>query len=420
LRKFATGSIIYLLSFFLLNVWVALGLEYHGFYEIRVLLYSGLAVSLAILFLSAFRNFVLGKTKFTLIDYLILIFFGWEIVSAALASHNFAILPKAFFFNTSLALLAFSFAKHSDFNKNSVKKFANVAAWAVVILAFLEGTILPAHWWSNFGILSPNDAFGFGTLQYVGSIPQVESLFISPNYLAAFLVLMIAIKLFTPHLNPLPQGERKILGINLIWGEGVFFLLFATSALAWTYTRSALIAFILVLLIWIISAKEKRKYALKVSFFLLSLILSLALVRSLSYDTSLSDLFLHGESTAGHTESINKYLTDVSQINPIWGLGPGYSGFVSFDLGQNRLPESSYFQMWQEVGTIGLLLWLLINFLALRRLAHFCTGSTSTKGLVLGWVGISVMAFLLPIWSVPAISIWFWILVALDSKMELP
>jgi len=396
-------SVIFILIFFLANVWLSLHFEAYNFTFIRSFLYTLLAIATAILFASALFCFKKSRSSPDLLDFLIISFLFWQPVSAFFSSQNFSILPKAMLFNTGFALGIFLLIRHCYLGDFKSDKFAKLILWFVVILAILEGTILPTEYWTKFGIIKES-GFGYGALQHVGPIPQVMSLFISPNYLAAFLILVISLSLWQLAIS------------NWRFKKAVMILLcLSVVALSWTYTRSAWIAFIIILFIWTTSSFffDKGKSSLitkiKLSFFLGALLFAGLTIRAVAFNATSKDILFHGTSTQLHQQSAVNYVSSIVKINPVWGLGPGYSGFVSFDLGENRLPESSYFQMWQEVGLVGLFLWLLINgIIGYKLFKH------KKIGLLLGQIGLFIMALFLPIWSVPAISIWFFVLAGLS------
>lgn len=265
-----------------------------------------------------------------------------------------------------------------------------VAALGVLgVVAALESFIGNELWqWSGFTPVQ----------HFAGPVPQLRSLLSGPNLLAALLVVSAGLLL---------RAAPSKLNWALLVGSG--------ALLGLTYSRSAWIAVAVVGLGYMLYAglTEKswtRKAARSSRAVVLGMaVLASAAIGAFMHNASAEDLILHQQSTELHAEAGAGALAGRSIPERLFGDGVGTAGAASIRAGEPQVAESWYLQLVQEIGVIGLALYLVLMLLTVKSLFD-------RHEPVLAWlaVGLMVQALFLHTWSDGhLLNVVFWLFVGL-------
>lgn len=229
---------------------------------------------------------------------------------------------------------------------------------------------------------------------FVGPIPQIRSLFSGPNLLAAVLVVAAGLLL---------RERPSLLNWGLLVGSG--------ALLGLTYSRSAwLAAAVLGVGYFGYVIVSRRSFWLG----LRSLALGLAIIGGAAagawrHQATFDQVVWHQQSTTLHVEAGTTTLAGKSAQEILLGSGVGLAGPASFRTGTPDISESWYLQLVDEIGLVGLGLYLALMLLVLRML--FTQGEPVLGFLALG---LMVQASFLHIWSDGHfLNVIFWMFVGL-------
>lgn len=276
---------------------------------------------------------------------------------------------------------------------------------AVALFGILQVTLLPKDFLVPFGydgVLAPP---AYTTVDDNDNALRAFSTMWGPNMLGSYLLLPLA--LFT---------------VNIFRKKQLFFSIFGFSvsllAIAMTYSRSALLAAIVV--VFVVAAiflKERIKrhlFALGI-LSIISCVVLIALsttpfVRLYVFHSSPGDSSIIEGSTKDHFVAMQENAVDA--ISHPLGQGTGSAGPASFYL-ENEKPkiaENYFIQIAQEIGILGLMLFIAISFfvgLTLFRQSLNDNDSLATA-LFASFVGINVINLFLHGWTDDPTSIVWW------------
>lgn len=195
-------------------------------------------------------------------------------------------------------------------------------------------------------------------------------------------------------------------------------LLFMASAvvLFYSYSRSAWIGLIVSLAVLggLQLSSRKGRQAMVVSL-ILAIVLGGGMVWQFRHNDTLQNTLFHSDEKSTSAESSNEARTSALQsaakdvLKQPFGQGPGSAGPASFrnTKASPRIAENYYLQIGQEVGIVGILLFLailafLIRALLLRR------RYAQAQVLLATLAGILVINFLSHAWTDDTLSILWW------------
>jgi hypothetical protein len=228
-------------------------------------------------------------------------------------------------------------------------------AIAVVVFGLLQIFVLPNDFLRHFG-------YGAAT------IPPVETINHNRHYVRFFSTLRGA--------NPL--GAYLVIPISLVsvwllrgrrnWRQAVF-LAAALVVLFFTFSRSAWIGAGLALLtVLFLGRLSPRSQRLGLAAAACVVLVGAGLAIGLRHDMNFENFVLHTQthsavpttSNQGHLTSLKNGLRDLS--HHALGDGPGTAGPASvYNNHPPRIAENYFIQVGQEVGWLGLLMFILIN-----------------------------------------------------------
>ncbi|MDO8444024.1 MAG: O-antigen ligase family protein [bacterium] len=218
----------------------------------------------------------------------------------------------------------------------------------VIVLAILEllGFKLP-----TVSVLSGAGALESINLVGALKINRLASVLAGPNALGLYLLVIISILLGwreeIKHYKPI--------------------LFFSALILILTFSRSAWIGLI-VLLLYLAIFKYKLSFV-KISYLFILLVVLVSGIFYLSKKSqTLSQIFNHGLSTDMRLEQYNRIIKEKFEIG-LLGRGAGAAGPSTqnrLDNGPNRWTENTYLDIFEEFGLIGVMLFISIILLILK------------------------------------------------------
>ena len=303
-------------------------------------------------------------------------------------------------------------SRHSDFLRNNWQKIVLWPALVVIIFGLLQIFVLPHDFLKHFGYVANLTIPPFETINNNTHYVRIISTLRGANPLGAYLVIPITVLGVI-----ILRGQRNWKHILPVVGS-LITLFFSFSRSAWLGTLLA-ITIVSLLSSRIILNKKKIIYALS-----LGIMLIVGFGFGLRHNTRVENVILHTQtnsavkttSNGGHIAALKTGINDLAH-EPL-GRGPGSAGPASvYNDGSARISENYYIQIGQELGWIGLISFLLINFylgymLWLRR------GDTLALSLFASLMGISLINLLSHAWTDDTLAYIWWGLagVALEDR----
>ena len=276
---------------------------------------------------------------------------------------------------------------------------------AVIVLGFgLLQLALPANFLAHFGY-SPRTILPFNYVNSNSQYFRLQSFLRGPNPLGAYLILIIST---TAALYSWSKRYR-------VWL--LILTLLAFTVLFFSYSRSALIgACISVLIILAYRIKVFQKghgKQLALGFIGLFLVVGVfGLTHSSSH--TVQELLLHTDNGSQVKQSSNSVrlkaikagLHDIAH-QPL-GQGPGTAGPASVhNNNMPRIAENYYIQIGQEVGIIGLIVFVAINILVAYRL-WLRKSQPLALILLASFAGITFVNMLSHAWTDNTLALLWW------------
>ncbi len=295
------------------------------------------------------------------------------------------------------ALLNFNFTK-SD--KKLIYNFLFVGAVIIIAIAILEFFHIRIPITSKY-----SDDGSLNEVHYVGTlaIARLSSILAGPNalglYLVAIFVFFIGIfKKITPKLV-------------YVWPLVVLLILL-------TYSRSSLLgllAVVLVMLAYFVAQKTDFKIAISVIVLVMSL---LFLTYSVLYSKSSTQEFLtHNDSSEIRLREYTRIWQTKNEIG-LWGRGVGTAGPSSqnrLDNGPNHYTENIYLDIFEELGYVGLALYLTLLISVLTNILKH-TGSTENYTAFLLFIGFAFAGLFINYYTGQVGIFLFWLINGLVLK----
>lgn len=301
----------------------------------------------------------------------------------------------------ALAYVLFRFSKHDWFVVGKkVVAFVVGVGIALSTIGVLQVTVLPVDLLANFGYDKDATIAPFMTIDENPDALRAFATLRGPNDYGAFLTLPLVLAFLY-----IKRPAYRIAAMLTI-----------AAGLAVSVSRSAWIGAVLALLVAaaltygpkLFRSKRFIYSAVVSAVVFVGLIVSamsvpslrLAIFRSSPGDTSLTE-----GSTDQHVLATAAGIMRV--VNDPLGCGVGCSGPASYYGGSARISENYYVQLAEEVGVLGLGLWLTIAWLVTERLYRL-RQDLLARALLASFVGISSIGLLLHVWSDDPLSLTWW------------
>lgn len=322
---------------------------------------------------------------------------GW-----ALADHKVGAAALAYGLLIDLRFLAFFLicmvlALNHNFLERNWRKILLVPAGVVVIFGLLQRFILPSDFMRHFGY-GTNSIPAYQTVDANVDYRRIQSSLRGANPLGAYLVLII------PAIVVSWWGRRWLELVSVIAAGTVLFF---------SYSRSAWVglAISLIILFWLSTKRLSGRWTLAA---VITLSVAAFTVYSFRSSQITQDIILHTSSSSTSAVSSNDVrsqamkngLNDV--IHQPLGRGPGTAGPASFrNIKPARIAENYYLQLGQEIGILGMALFLAINLLVARGL-WLNKADTLSKILLASLVGITFVNLVSHAWADDTLSLVWW------------
>ena len=297
-------------------------------------------------------------------------------------------------------ILCAAVASKSDFLRCNWRKLLLAPAGTVIIFGLLQKFVLPYDFLRHFGY-GKNTISAYQTVDSNLDYRRIQSTLRGANPLGTYLILVI---------SALSVYLRKNLKLFGLFGLGGLVVLF------YTYSRSAEIsvAIALGLLVWWGIAKKisgRRIIALLVVL----AILAAGSLYPFQNSQPVQDTLFHTSnsstsprsSNADRLQSMKNGVRDV--IHQPLGRGPGTAGPGSFRNNNHspRIAENYFLQIGQELGVIGMVLFVAINVLVAKEL-WVRRSDQLTKILLASLVGITFVNLVSHAWTDDTIAYLWW------------
>lgn len=281
-------------------------------------------------------------------------------------------------------------------------KLLLIPAGIVITIGLLQRLVLPYDVLKHFGY-SSNTIFPYETINHNIHYQRVMSTLRGANPLGAYLVLVLsALFLFFIKF----KKRRWLLGMFGL--TGFLALFFSYSRGAWIGLASSLF-----FLSWISLKNEKARKTLAVAFILL-LVIGAFLALSLRHNSTFENYFLHTQknsqvalsSNQGHVSAFRSGVHDL--IHEPLGRGVGTAGPASvYNNNQTRVSENYFIQLAQEVGWLGLGLFLAISFLVGQEL-WLRRSDTLALTLLASFIGLTLVNLVSHAWTDDTLAYLWW------------
>ena len=280
--------------------------------------------------------------------------------------------------------------------RNQWAKIVLIPASLAVSFGLLQRLVLPMDFLKHFG-------YGPSTIDAVETVDQklgyqrIQSGLRGANPFGAYLVVVLTA------------------AVAYVKRHAYLWLLIAAGLLAlfFTYSRSAWIGVVVSLACygWLTVSNRRARRQMLVIATVLVLLFGMATWVLRNNDLVQNSLF-HADETSQAVSSnsqranaLNQGLREVAQ-EPL-GRGPGTAGPASVrNNGQVRIAENYFLQIGQELGWLGLSLFVAINALVAWELWRRTT--TLAKVLLATLVGITVVNLISHAWADDALSLLWW------------
>lgn len=280
----------------------------------------------------------------------VLIFVLWALISifwreASLSqwAKGVRLLTMPMILFLSLQMIIISKSTIEKLNKLIVATSLVVATFAILEIIGIKLPLTTAL--SGNGMLEAD--------QMVGAlgVSRVSSIMAGPNAMGLYMLVMIAITLGSAGF----LGKRNSNILTGIYSVLLFF----------TFSRSALIGLLIFYFSLLILQLYKKKgaiYSAVIGVFVLIVLSSASLF--LYHNSKTQDYLTHSNSSSLRVEQYRRIWNEKYEIG-LMGRGTGTAGPSSqfrLDGGENHWTENIYFDIFEELGLIGLLLYLFIVF----------------------------------------------------------
>lgn len=296
-------------------------------------------------------------------------------------------------------ILFYLVIKNSSWNRNILIKGLFISAIVVIVFGLLHSLILPRDFLIQFGYGQYQAEMGPDSplpschfLEHTQQVCRNVSTFGGPTRYGTYLLAILGLSLGLV-LKYKEKTKAKIFGITLA--------ILSLISIALTYSRSvwvAAAAIIFIFIIWLLYSKQIINWNKKtaVASIILAALIIISGIFGYNYlqknkngpDTPqfFKSIFVRTNSTDAHSRFLMEGLEKIKE-NPL-GIGLGKVGSASQRLENPLLTENWFLQIALEMGIVGAILFVLIIFLMMKKLAE--NNSWLSIGLFFALLGIAI------------------------------
>ena len=293
-------------------------------------------------------------------------------------------------------------ATKSHWLQKAWPKLLLIPAALVIFIGLLQRLVLPYDVLKHFGY-NAQTIFPYQTINYDVNYVRIMSTLRGANPLGAYLVLI---------LSTLAVFFLKIKQKRLLWGAfgaaGLLTLFFSHSRGAWIG-----LAISGLFLAWVSIKSVHTRNRLSAGLVAL-LVIAAASAFVLRENSTFQNYLFHTDdqstieesSNEGHIAALRAGLDDV--VSKPLGQGVGTAGPASvYNNDKVRIADNYFIQIAQEVGWLGLAVFLVINFLVLREL-WFRKSDNLALILLVSFVGLTAVNFVSHAWTDDTLAYIWW------------
>jgi hypothetical protein len=326
----------------------------------------------------------------------------------------YGVLVNLRFFIWFLAVLLS--AQRSPWLRRVWPKLLLIPAAAVVVFAALQYTVLPHDFLKHFGYSAETNIAPIETINHNAHYIRVQSTLRGANPLGAYLVLILS-SLGVLYM----RGKRK--AACAAFGVLALFALYATgSRSAWI---GSLLALVVIVWFQLKSSRSRIAFGAVGALFLVAGAGGYILTRN---NAGVQNAVLHTQSRSSISTTSNEAHVSALKdgIQDVWhqplGAGPGTAGPASvYNTGQqSRIAEDYYVQVAQEVGWLGLALFVsIVVFVAMELYAQIGS-SRLALALFASLFGLALVNLLSHAWVDDTLAYLWWGLAGIALAQPLP
>lgn len=339
---------------------------------------------------------------------LILIFFVIELIWGLISHSSGNVNTKALLYGwlsdcryLLFFVVSFIAAKKTSLLKNKSLKLILYPTIIVIVFGLLEIFVLPRGFLSHFGY-GPNTIRPYQTINSNLHYVRILSTLRGSDPLGAYLLVPLSLAVVL-----LVRG-KKAWQLSLFTAGAVLVLIFS-------YSRSAWLGLIVSAAFAIYFGVKSKVLRRNLFYIGLALVIVLAGIFVLERNnTRVQNIVFHTQknsvvkttSDQGHSSSIKSGIKDIAK-DPL-GKGPGTSGPASvYNKKISRIPENYYIQIGQELGVIGLAVYIAITVLIIMSL-WARREDTLALALLASFLGLIIVNMLLEAWTDDTLSYLWW------------
>jgi hypothetical protein len=285
------------------------------------------------------------------------------------------------------------------------RKLLLIPATLVILFGLLQAFVLPSNFLTHFGY-GANTIPAYQAVDQKEAYARVQSTMRGPNTLGAYLVIILAAVITLLLRGRLTRRTGWIVGL-LAAGTVI--------VLGYSYSRGAYVAAFLAVgsAAWLLIKREQIRRSILIGTVGLAVMSGLVIFSLRNNDTVQNIVFHTDEHSLAATSSGQGHLVALEQgFNDLkhepLGRGPGTAGPASvYNNGQVRIAENYYMQLAQEVGWLGLILFVAIVTLVAVELWKFRTWPLATV-LLASLIGLSALNLLSHAWTDVTLGLVWW------------
>lgn len=290
----------------------------------------------------------------------------------------------------------------------------------VVVFGILQYLVIPNNALTHIGYSRANGVLPAFFIDNKPDLERAMSTLRDPNSLGSYLIIIGMVAAGIMFATKKRQREIQM---------GIYILL-AAFCLWFTFSRSALLGFMLASVVFIFFSENRLAHVVKRHRKPILLVTLAGAVILLSGLFAARNTYLV-QNVIMHSDQ-STVLEDPNHLRlRFWqeslvaitlqpeGKGPGTAGLASIknDKQGTVLTENYYLQLGEEVGVLGLFLFLCILFVVAHRL-YWNRDSEIAVALLAAFVGLAFTNFLVHIWSNEAVAYTWWGLAGLVLAHE--
>lgn len=303
------------------------------------------------------------------------------------------------------------FASKTNLLKNKALKLILFPAAVVILFGLLEILVLPRNFLTHFGY-GIKTILPYQTINSNSHYVRIISTLRGSDPLGAYLLIPLSLSLIL-----LIKGKKVWQNLVLLIA-GLVVMIFSFSRSAWL---GLVVAGILVVYLSLKSKALKRNL-IYVGIGLV-IIFGGVFIAERNNPKVQNIVFHYQNNSASKTSSDQNHLsaleTGLKQVasEPL-GKGPGTAGPASvYNNHPARISENYYIQIGQEVGWLGLIIFIVINILIGISLWYRRQDALSLA-LLVSFVGLFVVNMLLPAWTDDTLCYLWWGLAAIAIAIK--